>query len=208
MDHRLEDKLPLIAILRGLEPAHAVDVAWSLLETGFEIIEVPMNSPEPCKSIESVAAAIGDRALVGAGTVLTTQQVDQLVDVGARLMVSPNCNQAVIAHAAGMGMVTLPGVFTASEMFAAIEAGASGLKIFPAELMPPAGIRAVKAVLPPQVPIFVVGGIHAGNMREFLVAGAAGFGMGSSIFEPGKSLDQIAQDARAIVEAFKAAAND
>ena len=207
MDHWLEGKLPLVAILRGLEPERAVDVAWALLESGFDILEVPMNSPEPLRSIGSIAAAIGDRALVGAGTVLAEQQVDRLIDAGARLVVSPNCNPAVIAHAAARSMVVLPGVFTASEMFAAIDAGASGLKIFPAELMPPAGIKAAKAVLPPDVPVLVVGGIHAGNMRDYLAAGATGFGMGGSVFRPGKPLAQIAQDARAIVEAFNNAAS-
>ena len=202
MEHWLEGKSPLVAILRGLEPERAVDVASALLESGFDILEVPMNSPEPLRSIGSIAAAIGDRALVGAGTVLAEQQVDRLIDAGARLVVSPNCNPAVIAHAAARSMVVLPGVFTASEMFAAIDAGASGLKIFPDELMKPTGIKAAKAVLPPDVPVLVVGGIHAGNMRDYLIAGATGFGMGGSVFRPGKPLEQIAQDARAIVEAF------
>ena len=206
MDERLETRLPLVAILRGLEPERALDVAWALLDAGFDILEVPMNSPNPVGSIEKIAAALGDKALVGAGTVLTTAQVDELADCGAQLVVSPNCNPAVISHTAKRGMVSLPGVLTPSEMFAAIEAGATGLKIFPAELFSAAGVKAAKAVLPSHIPVYVVGGINAGNMGEFLAAGAAGFGMGSAVFKPGKSLDDIAKDACEIVAAFKGAA--
>ena len=205
MNHNLENRLPLVAILRGLEPERALDVAWALLEAGFDILEVPMNSPDPVGSIEKIAAALGDKALVGAGTVLNTSQVDELADRGAQLVVSPNCNPAVISRTAERGMVSFPGVLTPSEMFAAIEAGATGLKIFPAELFSAAGVKAVKAVLPPHIPVYVVGGINAGNMREFLGAGAAGFGMGSAVFKPGKPLEDIARDAREIVTAFKTA---
>ncbi|QIG53523.1 2-dehydro-3-deoxy-6-phosphogalactonate aldolase [Altererythrobacter sp. BO-6] len=206
MHHELAGRLPLVAILRGLEPDRAVEVAEALIEAGFDILEVPLNSPEPLRSIGSIADALGERALVGAGTVLTTQQVDALNDVGARLVVSPNCNPAVIERTASHGMVSLPGVLTPTEMFTALGAGASGLKIFPAELFSPGAVKAVKAVLPPAAPVYVVGGINAGNMREYLNAGAAGFGMGSALFKPGKPTSEIARDAAAIVAAYRAAA--
>lgn len=203
MHQELEGRLPLVAILRGLEPDRAVEVAEVLIGAGFDILEVPLNSPEPVQSIAAIVAAHGDRALIGAGTVLSADEVDVLAAVGAKLVVSPNCDPAVIARTAAHGMVSLPGVLTPTEMFAALKAGASGLKIFPAELMPASGIKAVRAVLPAECPVYVVGGIHAGNMGEYLSAGATGFGMGSAIFKPGKSLQDIASDAQAIVAAFK-----
>lgn len=206
MSKTLTDCLPLVAILRGLEPDRAVDIAQVLVEAGFDMIEVPLNSPEPYRSIAAIVTAVGDRALVGAGTVLETAQVDRLAAIGAALVVSPNCNPAVIARAADHGMVTLPGVLTPTEMFAALEAGASGLKIFPAELVQPEAVKAVRAVLPATVPIIVVGGINAGNMGTYLAAGATGFGMGSALFKPGKALDEIAESARSLVAEFKSAA--
>lgn len=201
----IEGRLPLVAILRGLEPERAVAVGEVLVDAGFDIIEVPLNSPEPLTSIAALVEALGDCALIGAGTVLTEAQVDDLAAIGAQLVVSPNCNPAVIRRTAAHGMVSMPGVVTPTEMFAALEAGATGLKIFPAEMISPAIIKAVRAVLPPQVPVLAVGGINAGNMGEFLAAGAAGFGIGGSLFKPGKLLADIAADAREIVAAFKAA---
>ncbi|MFN3863582.1 MAG: 2-dehydro-3-deoxy-6-phosphogalactonate aldolase [Erythrobacter sp.] len=201
----LEGRLPLVAILRGLEAARAVAVGEVLVDAGFDIIEVPLNSPEPLVSIRALVAALGSRALIGAGTVLSEAQVEELAAIGAQLVVSPNCNPAVIRRSAAHGMVSLPGVVTPTEMFAALEAGATGLKIFPAELLSPAIIRAVRAVLPPQVPLLAVGGIHAGNMGDYLAAGATGFGIGGSLFTSGKPLADIAADARALVAAFKAA---
>ena len=201
----IEGRLPLVAILRGLEPERAVAVGEVVVDAGFDIIEVPLNSPEPLTSIAALVEALGDCALIGAGTVLTEAQVDDLAAIGAQLVVSPNCNPAVIRRTAAHGMVSMPGVVTPTEMFAALEAGATGLKIFPAEMVSPAIIRAVRAVLPPQVPVLAVGGINAGNMGEFLAAGAAGFGIGGSLFKPGKPLADIAADAREIVAAFKAA---
>ncbi len=201
----IEGRLPLVAILRGLEPERAVAVGEVLVNAGFDIIEVPLNSPEPLTSIAALVEALGDCALIGAGTVLTEAQVDDLAAIGAQLVVSPNCNPAVIRRTAAHGMVSMPGVVTPTEMFAALEAGATGLKIFPAEMISPAIIKAVRAVLPPQVPVLAVGGINTGNMGEFLAAGAAGFGIGGSLFKPGKPLADIAADAREIVAAFKAA---
>ena len=205
MMHTIDGRLPLVAILRGLEPERAVAVGEVLVEAGFDIIEVPLNSPDPLASIAALVEALGPRALVGAGTVLAEAEVDALAAIGAGLVVSPNGNPAVIRRTAALGMVSLPGVFTPTEMFAAIEAGASGLKLFPAEAASPAVIKAVRAVLPPQVPLFAVGGISAANMGDYLAAGAAGFGIGGSLFKPGKPLADIAADARAIVAAFRAA---
>lgn len=205
MNASLESRLPLVAILRGLEPERAADIGQVLVESGLDILEVPLNSPEPIRSIASLVRSVGDRALIGAGTVLTESQVDQVNGVGAGLVVAPNCNTAVIGRSAAYNMVTLPGVITPTEMFSALDAGASGLKIFPAEMVGPAVIKAVRAVLPPTTPIFAVGGIDAGNMATFLAAGAAGFGVGGALFHPGKSLDAIAAAARNLVSSFRAA---
>ena len=205
MTQTIEGRLPLVAILRGLEPERAVAVGEVLVEAGFDIIEVPLNSPEPLVSIAALVEALGHRALIGAGTVLAEAEVDTLAAIGAQLVVSPNCNPAVIRRTAALGMVSLPGVLTPTEMFAALEAGASGLKLFPAELVGPVGVKAVRAVLPPAVPILAVGGISAANMGDYLAAGAAGFGIGGALFTPGKPLADIAADARAIVAAFNAA---
>lgn len=205
MTQSIEGRLPLVAILRGLEPERAVAVGEALVEAGFEIIEVPLNSPDPLVSITGLVEALGHRALIGAGTVLAEAEVDALAAIGAKLVVSPNCNAAVIRRSVACGMVSLPGVLTPTEMFAALEAGASGLKLFPAELVGPVGVKAVRAVLPPAVPILAVGGISAANMGDYLAAGAAGFGIGGALFTPGKPLAAIASDARAIVAAFHAA---
>ncbi|WP_397588302.1 2-dehydro-3-deoxy-6-phosphogalactonate aldolase [Sandarakinorhabdus limnophila] len=195
---------PLIAILRGLEPERAAAVAHALVDAGISLIEVPLNSPDPLSSIEAIIAAVGDAALVGAGTVLDTGAVRSLAGIGARLVVAPNCNAAVIDAAVASGMIALPGVLTPTEMFAAIAAGAHGLKIFPAELVPPAAVKAVRAVLPPGLPLFMVGGISAANMAAYRAAGATGFGLGSSLFTPGKPLADIAAAAKAVVAAWDA----
>ena len=204
MTQTIEGRLPLVAILRGLEPERAAQVGEALVEAGFDIIEVPLNSPEPLVSIAALVEALGHRALIGAGTVLAEAEVDALAAIGAQLVVSPNCNPAVIRRSVAHGMVSLPGMLTPTEMFAAIDAGASGLKIFPAEIVGPAGLKAVRAVLPRQVPVLAVGGISAANMGDYLAAGAAGFGIGGALFMPGKPLAAIAADARTIVAAFNA----
>lgn len=203
MTDELTSRLPLFAVLRGLEVDRAADVGRVLIAAGFEILEVTMNSPAPLESIAAIARAVGPGALVGAGTVTSVEEVDAVVDAGGRLVVSPHCDPELIAYAAKRQLVVLPGVLSPSEIFAAIRAGASGVKIFPAEIMPPAGIKAVKAVLPPDVPVYVVGGIHADNMGSYLAAGAAGFGIGGSLFRPGKSLSDIERDAVAIVAQFR-----
>lgn len=198
--------MPLVAILRGLQNSCALEVGDILTGSGFEILEVPLNSPEPFSSIGTLVKAFGGNAIIGAGTVLETSQVEQLDDIGATLVVSPNCNPKVIGKTAEKGMISLPGVLTPSEMFAALDAGATGLKIFPAELFSPSAIKAVRSVLPAETPIYVVGGISASNMKQYLDAGATGFGIGGSLFKPGKPLNDIAEDAQAIVEAFRIAA--
>jgi 2-dehydro-3-deoxyphosphogalactonate aldolase len=205
--HDLADRLPLFAVLRGLEPVRAADIARILVSAGFEILEVTMNSPDPLSSIAAVSEAVGQDALVGAGTVTTIAEVDSIMSAGGKLIVSPHCDPKLIAYAAEKGLVVLPGVLTPSEMFSALHAGATGLKVFPAELMPPSGIKAIKAVLPASTPIFAVGGIHAGNMPDYLAAGAAGFGIGGSLFKAGKSIADIERDAKALVAAFHQARN-
>lgn len=197
--------LPLVAILRGLEPERAVAVAQLLIEAGIELIEVPMNSPEPLRSIAAIIEAFDAQAMIGAGTVMSVDTVDDLAQLGASLVVAPNCDDRVIARADTLGMLALPGVMTPTEMFAAIESGAAGLKIFPAELFTPAAVKAVRAVLPPELPVFAVGGVNASNMADYLKAGATGFGLGSALFKPGKPVEDVAADAREIVAAFRAA---
>lgn len=201
----LNRRLPLFAVLRGLEPERAADVAQVLVGAGFEILEVTMNSPDPLGSIAAIAKAVGQKTLIGAGTVTTVAEIEAIVDAGGRLIVSPHCDPELIAYAAKRDLVVLPGVLTPSDMLQALQAGATGLKVFPAELMPPAGIKAVKAVLPPSIPVFAVGGIHVGNMAEYLAAGVAGFGIGSSLFKPGKRMAEIEHDALHLVSAFKQA---
>lgn len=202
---RFSQCLPLVAILRGLEPERAVAIAQVLIEAGIELIEVPMNSPEPLRSIAAIIEAFDAQALIGAGTVTSAKTVDDLAQLGASLVVAPNCDDRIIARADALGMLALPGVMTPTEMFAAIESGAAGLKIFPAELFTPAAVKAVRAVLPPELPVFVVGGVNAGNMVDYLKAGATGFGLGSALFKPGKPVEDVAADAREIVAAFRTA---
>lgn len=195
----------LVAILRGITPAEVLDIGGVLVKSGINRIEVPMNSPEPLKSIALLQAEFGEDVLIGAGTVLTVAQVGQVAATGARLIVSPNCNPAVIHASKALGMDSFPGVMTPTEAFAAIEAGADALKLFPGELVGPVGLRAMKAVLPPDMPLYAVGGVTPANMADWLAAGATGFGIGSSIFKPGDSADVVAGKARALVDAWKAA---
>ena len=194
----LDGHRPLIAILRGLEPDRAADVAHVLVDAGISLIEVPLNSPDPLSSIEAIIAAVGDAALVGAGTVLDTGAVRSLAGIGARLVVAPNCNPAVIEAAVASGMIALPGVLTPTEMLAAIAAGAHGLKIFPAELVPPAGVKAVRAVLPPGLPLFMVGGINADTIEQAAAAGVDCFVAGSAVYgaaDPGAAVEALRRQA-------------
>ena len=194
---------PLVAILRGLTPAEADDVGGALIEAGFTLIEVPLNSPEPLESISRLARRFGDRAIIGAGTVLTVAQVSDVKQAGGQLIVSPNCNPAVVSAAVDAGLISLPGCFTPTESFAAIEAGAHGIKFFPAEAMSPAVLKAQSAVLPPLCPKFVVGGITPASMKPWVEAGAQGFGLGSALYKPQMALADVKRHARAFVEAWR-----
>jgi len=198
-------KLPMIAVLRGIEPTEALDIGGVLIDAGFTILEVTMNSPEPYKSIETLAAEFGDRALIGAGTVTSLEQVAAIYDAGGRLVISPHMDVAIIQETIARGLVSLPGVLSPTEAFAALAAGADGLKFFPAEAISPSAIKAVRAVLPKAARIFVIGGVSAANMHAYLSAGADGFGVGSSLFKPGRALDTIRSNAIRLVDAFKKA---
>ena len=187
-------KLPLIAILRGVEPRDAVPVGAALDNAGWRLIEVPLNSPQPLESIAALTQRFGD-SLVGAGTVLTAAQVRDVHAAGGRLVVAPNFDAAVVREAVRLDMVCLPGVATASEAFAALAAGASGLKLFPAEMIPPAAVKALRAVLDASVLLFPVGGITPANAPAYRAAGATGFGIGSDLFRPGMSAATVAQNA-------------
>ena len=190
---------PLIGIIRGVTPADAEAVGEAVFDAGIRIIEVPLNSPDPLKSIEILARRLGDRALIGAGTVLDPADVGRVKDAGGRIIVSPDTNIDVVAAAAAAGLVSCPGYFTPSEAFAAIRAGAHGLKLFPAEAATPAVLKGQKAVLPKDVPIIIVGGIKPDNMQPWLNAGASGFGLGSGLYKPGQSAADTADKARAYV---------
>jgi 2-dehydro-3-deoxyphosphogalactonate aldolase len=191
-------KCPLIAILRGVQPHEVEDIAAALEEAGVAIIEVPLNSPEPIESIRRLAVRFGDRLLIGAGTVMTPAQVHDVAEAGGRLIVTPHAAVAVIRAAKALGMMACPGFATPTEAFAAIEAGADALKLFPAEASSPAILRAMRAVLPPAMPILPVGGIGPDNMAAWRAAGAAGFGIGSSIYKPGDTAAVVAGKARAL----------
>jgi 2-dehydro-3-deoxyphosphogalactonate aldolase len=195
------DPLPLVAILRGLTPAEAPAIGAALFEAGFRVLEVPLNSPQPLHSIAALAKALPD-ALVGAGTVLTEEEVRLVQDAGGRLIVSPNFDAKVVEAAAARGLACLPGVATPSEAFAALAAGASGLKLFPAEMIAPAAVKAMRAVLPPEVLLLPVGGITALTMGAYRAAGANGFGIGSALYSPGKDAAAVAAAARAFADAW------
>ena len=195
---------PLIAILRGIEPKDAPAVGEVLVEAGFTLVEVPLNSPEPLKSIEVLARRIGTRAVVGAGTVLRAHDVRSVKAAGGRLIVSPNVERTVIEASVAAGLASLPGYFTVSEAFAALDAGAHVLKLFPADALSPAALQAQRAVLPSTIPIAVVGGINAGNIEPWLKSGATGFGLGSSLYKPGSPAAEVAHAAAQLMSAFRA----
>lgn len=194
--------LPLVAILRGLTPAEAVPVGRALWDAGFRLIEVPLNSPDPLASIAALAEAL-PQALVGAGTVLTATQVGEVAAAGGRLIVSPHTDIDVLYAAGDRDLISLPGVATPTEAFAALAAGAHGLKLFPAEMIPPAVVKAMRAVLPPAVPLLPVGGITPDNLGSYRAAGVQGFGIGSALYRPGVSADAVAVVARQFAEAWR-----
>jgi 2-dehydro-3-deoxyphosphogalactonate aldolase len=194
-------RLPLVAILRGLTPAQAPAIGAALTDAGFGLIEVPLNSPEPLASIERLVAA-HPTALIGAGTVLTVQEVHAVHTAGGRLVVSPCLDAAVVRAALDRGMVCLPGVLSPSEAFAALRAGAHGLKLFPAEMTPPPVVKALRAVIPPQVPLLPVGGVTLQNLAAYRASGASGAGLGSALYRPGDDADKVRAQARAFVQAW------
>jgi 2-dehydro-3-deoxyphosphogalactonate aldolase len=203
---RVSADLPLVAILRGLLPEDALAVGGALVEAGFRLIEVPLNSPEPFRSIRTLADAFGGRALVGAGTVLAAADVGRLAAAGGRLCVMPHADPALIREARRQGLVCLPGVATPTEAFAALAAGADALKLFPAEMLPPPVMRAWLAVLPKGTRLFPVGGITPAAMAAYRAAGAAGFGLGSALYRPGMAAAEVAASAGAFARAWRALA--
>lgn len=198
--------LPLVAILRKVNPAAVEGIADELVAAGFTLIEVPLNSPDPFASIERLARRCGDRALVGAGTVLNAADVGRVRDAGGTMVISPNTDVEVIAATAAAGMASLPGYFTPSEAFAALNAGATALKLFPAEAASPAVLKAQRAVLPKQVPVLAVGGVTPDTMGAWRQAGADGFGLGSALYKAGASAAEVRVAADGFVAAWRAGA--
>lgn len=198
--------LPLVAILRRIAPDAAVTVGKALAEAGFRVLEVPLNSPQPMESIRRLGESLGGSYLIGAGTVMTTDQVEAVAAAGGRLIVMPHADTHVIRAAKAAGMICIPGVVTPTEAFAALAAGADGLKLFPASQVSPAGLKAWRAVLPNEVPVLPVGGITPGNMAAWVDAGAQGFGIGSALYAPGVDISEVARRARAFAVAWTAIA--
>lgn len=201
--HRYFDQCPLVAIIRGVTPAEAADVGQALFDSGIRIIEVPLNSPDPFSSIRIIAGLLGEDALVGAGTVLDPADVRRVKEAGGRIVVSPNTNTAVIEATVAAELVSSPGFFTPSEAFAAIESGAHALKLFPAEAASPKVVKAIRAVLPEDVPLLIVGGVTPESVSGWLDAGADGFGLGGGLYKPGQSVEETRDKARAYVEALR-----
>lgn len=195
------DQMPLVGILRGIEPHEALAVGTALSGTGWSLIEVPLNSPQPLDSIASLAQAL-PQALVGAGTVLTTQQVRDVHAAGGQLVVSPNFNAEVVREALRLGLVCLPGVMTPTEALAALSAGASGIKLFPAEMISPAAVKALRAVLPADALLFPVGGITPDNMGAYRAAGSNGFGIGSALYKPGMTAVEVKANAMKFIASY------
>ncbi|HEV2516553.1 MAG TPA: 2-dehydro-3-deoxy-6-phosphogalactonate aldolase [Devosia sp.] len=192
----------IIAILRGITPPETLEVCDALVLAGITMIEVPLNSPDALQSIADAAKAFDGRALIGAGTVLSRADVDAVADAGGQFVVSPDTNPAVIGATIERGMTSYPGVFSPTDAFTAIRSGATGLKFFPAEVLGPKGIKAMKAVLPPDIPLYAVGGANPDNFVDYFAAGCAGFGLGTYIFKPGMSVAEVASRAATAVTAY------
>jgi 2-dehydro-3-deoxyphosphogalactonate aldolase len=196
-------KSPLIAILRGIEPDEIAAIGLALIEAGVCVIEVPLNSPEPFASIERLAAAFGEEALIGAGTVMTPEDVIEVRDAGGRLIVMPHSDRAVIDEAKAEDLICIPGVATPTEAFQALAAGADGLKMFPGEAMPPAIVKAWRAVMAPEVLLLPVGGVSTANIGAYIAAGASGFGIGSALYKPGRRTDDVKARAAELMAACR-----
>lgn len=199
---------PLVAILRGITPDDAVAAGEVLVDAGITMIEVPLNSPQPFKSIRCLADSCGPHVTIGAGTVLCAEDVDRVGEAGGRLIVSPDCNDDVIHRTKALGMLSYPGVFTPSECFRALRQGADVLKFFPGSLLGPEGLKAIRVVLPESAQVFAVGGAGAENFREWIEAGADGFGLGSALYRAGDTIDTLAGNAQRIVAAFDEACRE
>jgi 2-dehydro-3-deoxyphosphogalactonate aldolase len=196
------EPLPLIAILRGLSPEESVAMGTAIADAGFRILEVPLNSPRPLESIRLLADALGDRCLIGAGTVLSVDAVAEVADAGGKVIVMPHADTKVIAAAKSAGLFCVPGVSTPTEAFAALHAGADALKAFPAELITPSVLRAWRAIIPPDIALLPVGGIDPSGMAVYRKAGASGFGIGSALYAPGRGVEAVAEAARAFARAW------
>ncbi|HKD57857.1 MAG TPA: 2-dehydro-3-deoxy-6-phosphogalactonate aldolase [Hyphomicrobiaceae bacterium] len=192
----------LIAILRGITATETAAVCQVLVEAGISLIEIPLNSPQPLQSIRVAVKELAGKASIGAGTVLAPEEVDAIAQAGGAFIVSPDCNEAVIARTITCGLQSYPGIFSPTEAFRAIRAGAHALKVFPAEVVGVRGVKAMKAVLPPAIPLYAVGGANPDNFLEFVSAGCMGFGIGSYLYTPGAKLSDIAARAGAIVAAY------
>jgi len=197
------ERMPLIAILRGIKPAEAAQVARTLVDAGFTIIEVPLNSPEPFDSIRAIVDECGDEALIGAGTVMSPQQVCDVKAAGGRLIVMPHSDPEVVIAAKAEGMMVAPGIATPNEAFAALKNGADALKLFPAEGSPPNVLKAMLAVLPAGTSVLPVGGIDPDTLASYWNVGAKGFGLGSALYKPGKAIEEIAVDAKRFVDKMR-----
>lgn len=195
-------RLPLIAILRGLKPEEALAIGQAIVNSGFHILEVPLNSPDPLRSIQILSKAFPS-ALIGAGTVTTAQQVRDIKAAGGQLIISPHLDDNVVCEAVNLGLISLPGVATPTEAFRALALGANGLKLFPSEMISPAVVKSIRAVLPKDVKLIPVGGIGLHNMADYRQSGASGFGLGSALFSPGKSAEAVGESARAFVQAWQ-----
>lgn len=198
----MTDHRHLIAILRGITPPEVVAVCEALVAAGITMIEVPLNSPDAIASIAAASEALGDRAAIGAGTVLRRREVHAVAGAGGTFIVSPDTNPRVIEETVSLTLKSYPGVFSPTEAFTAIRAGATGLKFFPAEVLGPRGIKAMKAVLPPGLPLYAVGGAQPSNFSDFFAAGCSGFGLGTYLYRPGMTADHVADRAREAVDAY------